>query len=59
MGLVGVMSLIDGIMFLFFVGVTTFFMLLEAPNISVRLEQRFGKDSETDAAALPHDRLYY
>ncbi len=47
MGLVGVMSIVDGIVFLFFVGVTTFFMLLEAARISVRLEQRFGKDSET------------
>ncbi|MFA4824096.1 MAG: AI-2E family transporter [Methanoregula sp.] len=47
MGLVGAMSIVEGIMFLFFVGVTTFFMLLDAPNISARLEQRFGKDSET------------
>ena len=47
MGIVGIMSLVDAIMFLFFVGVTTFFMLLEAPNLSARLEQRFGKDSET------------
>ncbi|MDP2796487.1 MAG: AI-2E family transporter [Methanoregula sp.] len=47
MGLVGVMNIADGIMFLFFVGVTTFFMLLEASNISARLEQRFGKDSDT------------
>jgi predicted PurR-regulated permease PerM len=47
MGLVGVMNLADGVMFLFFVAVTTFFMLTEAPNISVRLEQRFGKDSLT------------
>ena len=47
MGFVGAMSVVDGIMFLFFVAVTTFFMLLEAPNISARLEQRFGKDSET------------
>jgi len=47
MGLVGVMSIADGTMFLFFVGVTTFFMLLDAPNLSARLEQRFGKDSET------------
>jgi predicted PurR-regulated permease PerM len=46
-GLMGAASLVDGMVFLFFVGVTTFFMLIEAPNISVRLEQRFGKDSET------------
>jgi AI-2 transport protein TqsA len=47
MGLVGVMNLADGVMFLFFVAVTIFFMLIEAPNISVRLEQKFGKDSLT------------
>ena len=46
-GLVGVMSIFDGIMFLFFVGMTTFFMLIEASNITRRLEQRFGKDSDT------------
>jgi predicted PurR-regulated permease PerM len=47
MGFFGIMSLFEGIMFLFFVGITTFFMLIEAPNISVRLEQRFGKESDT------------
>jgi AI-2 transport protein TqsA len=47
MGLIGVMSIFDAIMFLFFVGITTFFMLLEASNISARLNQRFGKDSDT------------
>ena len=47
MGLIGVMSIFDAIMFLFFVGVTTFFMLIEASNISARLERRFGKDSDT------------
>lgn len=47
MGIIGVMSIFDAIMFLFFVGITTFFMLLEAPNISARLKQRFGKDSDT------------
>jgi len=46
MGLVGVMSIFDAIMFLFFVGITTFFMLMEASNITARLEQRFGKDSD-------------
>ena len=46
MGVTGVMNLMEGVMFLFFVGVTTFFMLLDAPHVAVRLEQRFGKDSE-------------
>jgi predicted PurR-regulated permease PerM len=47
MGLTGVLSILDAVMFLFFVWVTTFFLLLEAPAISARLELRFGKDSET------------
>ena len=46
-GLIGVMSIFDAFMFLFFVGITTFFMLIEVSNISGRLEQRFGKDSDT------------
>ncbi len=47
MGLVGIMNIFDGLMFLCFVGLTTFFMLIEASNITGRLEQRFGKDSDT------------
>jgi len=47
MGILGVMSIFDAIMFLFFVGITTFFMLIEAPNLSARFEQRFGKNSDT------------
>ncbi|MDO9035468.1 MAG: AI-2E family transporter, partial [Methanoregula sp.] len=46
-GILGVMSIFDAMMFLFFVGITTFFMLIEAPNLSARLEQRFGKNSDT------------
>lgn len=46
MGIVGAMSLMDGIMFLFFVGVTTFVMLLDAPTVANRIEQKFGKNSE-------------
>ena len=46
-GISGVMSLADGLMFLFFVGVTSFFMLLEAPRLTQRFEQKFGKDSGT------------
>ncbi len=45
-GFVGAMGLIDAIMFLFFVGVTTFFMLLEAPHVATRIEKKFGKNSE-------------
>jgi predicted PurR-regulated permease PerM len=47
MGLVGVMTIFDWMMFLCFVGLTTFFMLVEVSNITRRLEQRFGKDSDT------------
>ena len=42
----GVMNLVEGIMFLFFVGVTTFFLLLEAPHIFSRIENTLGKDPE-------------
>jgi AI-2 transport protein TqsA len=41
------LSLADGLMFLFFVAVLTFFMLLEAPGISAHLEGHFGKESHT------------
>jgi len=43
----GAMSLAEGIEFLFFAGVATFFMLLEAPHIFTRFEGIFGKDPET------------
>jgi AI-2 transport protein TqsA len=46
-GISGAMGIADVLMFLFFVGVTSFFMLLEAPRITQRVEQKFGKDSET------------
>lgn len=44
-GINGAMSLMDAVMFLFFVGVLTFFMLLEAPRIAAHLEQSLGKES--------------
>ncbi|HEX3002516.1 MAG TPA: AI-2E family transporter, partial [Methanoregula sp.] len=47
MGLAGATSVAEGLMFLFFVAVTSFFMLLEAPQITTRLEARYGKDSRT------------
>lgn len=46
-GISGAMSLAEGVMFVFFVGVLTFFMLLEAPRIGMHLEEHLGKESET------------
>jgi predicted PurR-regulated permease PerM len=46
-GVGSAMSLADGLMFIFFVGVLTFFMLLEVPRITAHLEEHFGKDSHT------------
>jgi predicted PurR-regulated permease PerM len=46
-GISGVMSLADSVMFLFFVGVLTIFMLLEAPCIAAHLEEHLGKESHT------------
>jgi len=42
-----VMGLGEAIIFLFFVSVTTFFMLLEAPHLSARFRQLGGKNPET------------
>jgi predicted PurR-regulated permease PerM len=47
LGLSSLVSVVDTVEFVFFVGVTTFFLLLDAPRISALIEQRFGKDSET------------
>ena len=47
MGLSGAMSIADALVFLFFVGATTFFLLLEAPRLLLRLEGSLGKDSAT------------
>ena len=47
MGVAGLSGLSEGLMFLFFVAVTSFFLLLEIPNITLRLEERLGKDSPT------------
>ena len=46
-GISSLVSIADTVMFIFFVGVTTFFMLLEAPGVVVRMEKRLGKDSDT------------
>jgi predicted PurR-regulated permease PerM len=47
MGIGGAMSIADGLMFLFFVAVLTFFMLLEAPRLTAHMESHFGKESHT------------
>lgn len=47
LGFTSLISVVEGAEFLFFVGVTTFFMLLDAPRIAGILEARFGRDSET------------
>jgi AI-2 transport protein TqsA len=46
-GISSAMTLADTAMFLFFVGVLTFFMLLEAPRMAVHLEGHLGKESHT------------
>jgi AI-2 transport protein TqsA len=46
-GIGGAMSLADGIIFLFFVGVLTFFMLLETPRVTAHLEEHLGRESHT------------
>jgi predicted PurR-regulated permease PerM len=46
-GIGGAMSLVDGIIFVFFVGVLTFFMLLEVPRIATHLAEHLGKESHT------------
>jgi len=45
-GVAGAMNVMDSVMFLFFVGVITFFMLLDAPLITAKMEAKFGKDSD-------------
>jgi predicted PurR-regulated permease PerM len=47
MGVAGITTIAEGLMFLFFVAVTSFFMLLEAPRLTERFEARYGKDSQT------------
>jgi predicted PurR-regulated permease PerM len=46
-GYTGFISILEAVEFLFFVGVTTFFLLLDAPRLGSRLEEFFGKDSES------------
>ncbi|MDD1694564.1 MAG: AI-2E family transporter [Methanoregula sp.] len=47
MGVAGATTISEGLMFLFFVAVTSFFMLLEAPHLTERFEARYGRDSQT------------
>jgi AI-2 transport protein TqsA len=46
-GYTGFMSVLEAVEFLFFVGITTFFMLLDAPRVASRIEERLGRNSET------------
>jgi len=46
-GVSGLLGFTDAVMFVFFTGVTTFFMLLEAPRIVSRMQKRLGEDSDT------------
>jgi len=43
----GATSFAEGLMFIFFAAVTTFFMLLELPKILSRSEKIFGRDTDT------------
>lgn len=45
-GVSGIVSAAEAVEFIFFVGVTTFFMLLEIPQLASRMEGQFGRDSE-------------
>ena len=47
LGINGAMTLADTVMFLFFVGVLTFFMLLKVPRIAAHFEGPQGKESQT------------
>ena len=46
-GYTGFMSALEAVEFLFFVGIMTFFMLLDAPRAAAMVEARLGRDSET------------
>jgi AI-2 transport protein TqsA len=46
-GYTGVMSILEGTEFLFFVGIMTFFMLLDNPRVTSLVEERLGRNSET------------
>ena len=46
-GFTGLISAAEAVEFIFFVGITTFFILLDSSRISAIMETRFGKDSET------------
>nr|WP_320160108.1 AI-2E family transporter [uncultured Methanoregula sp.] len=47
LGVSSVMGITDAIIFLFFVAVTTFFLLLEAPHLSARFGKLGGKNAGT------------
>ena len=45
MALSSIMGIGDLFLYLFFIAVTTFFMLLEAPHVGLRIEKMLGKES--------------
>ena len=46
-GYTGFMSILEAVEFLFFVGIMTFFMLLDCPAPCALVEERLGRNSET------------
>jgi len=42
----GATRIVEGVMFVFFVAVTTFFMLVEAPNVLARVGKLYGTNAE-------------
>jgi AI-2 transport protein TqsA len=46
-GYTGFMSVLGAVEFLFFVGIMTFFMLLDVPRVTSIVEDRLGRNSET------------
>ena len=46
-GYSSLVSVAEAVEFIFFVGVTTFFLLLDAPRLRLVMEEWFGRDSET------------
>jgi predicted PurR-regulated permease PerM len=46
-GYTGFISILEAVEFLFFVGIMTFFMLLDVPRVISLVEERLGRNSET------------
>jgi AI-2 transport protein TqsA len=47
LGFSSLVSVAEAVEFIFFVGVTTFFLLLDAPRLGLVMEEYFGRDPET------------